>query len=361
MKRLLAGVLLLALLLAGCVLVACEQKTTGPKTEYVLPAEITQGDGYGGYTSYKLSYNGNELRISSIDGSYRLLCCDSTGKITKETNYTPNGKERSTTVYEYDENGNLTEKRTQERNGSTLRDVYTYDKRGNQLSWRSYGYGGESDHWYESTYDENGNELTRLSYNADGTLASRLESVYDEHGNEVTWRSYDGNGKERARNEYTYDEHGLQRTWTRFDGGAFSFRQEYSHDENGNCTQVVRYVSEEECCDAETYVYDENGVLIEYTVYDSEGVPSIRSLYTYDERGNITEEAIFRPPETLIETYLYSFDDYGYPTGRTVQYADGSEKVSWQVTETVTALASEVQLAFYRSCMETYAIPMYTR
>ena len=354
MKRTGISIVFPALLLAFAIcFCACGEKTVGPKAEYDLPRKVTVQDGYGGYTSYKLTYEGNALRIGYIDGGSRLLRCDSDGRLIEETSYTPNGKEKSTTTYAYDKNGNLTE----ERRGGTLREVRTYDERGNLLSWQSY----TLDTRGECTYDENGNELTQISYDADGKIKSRSESVYDEQGNRTVWVYYDGNGKESARNECTYDENGRERTWIRYDGGTFSFCLEYVYDENGNQIQTLAYEEDGTYRISETNAYDGHGNVIENIVYDPDGVPGVRYAYTYDERGNQTEEAIFDPPDTFVERYSYTYDDYGYQTGFIIHYADGREKVDWQVEETVTALASEVQAAFYRSCIDQYVLPIIVR
>ena len=344
---------LLALLLLSALLCACGKGSAEPKADYVLPGEIRLQDG----VTYRLSYDGDEMRIGSIDGSYRLLHCDGEGRLVKETVHTPNGKERSATTYQYDPNGNLTEKSKRSQSG-VYRDVYTYDERGNRLSWR-YGYDGAWDGWYEYTYDERGNQTAWASYDADGSCRARGEAVYDERGNQTASVHYDEDGKAVSRNEYIYDEHGRKHTWTCYDSGVFRLRQEYTYDEHDALLQTVSYTQEDGRGDRETYAYDERGNRIEYTVYDSAGAPAVRYTYTYDERGNQTECAVFQPADTLLERYGYTYDENGHPTGQTICYADGSEKTDWQVAETVTASASEAQAAFYWNCILKYAVPSY--
>ena len=358
MKRRFAWLLLLALLVC-CT--ACGKETSGSKEEQTLPGEIAVRDrhGYEKYTAYWLTYDGNELRIGTVDGSYRLLRCDSAGRLIEETEYTANGKKNYSTAYTYDKDGNLTEKRKQTR-GSVYRDVYTYDGRGNRLSWE-YGYDGESAEREEYTYDENGNETARASYEADGTCSSREESAYDEKGNLTATVSYDADGTVLSRNEYTYDAQGRMHAWIRYHGDTVWFHQEFVYDEAGNLLQILEGEETGDSGVIEAYAYDAQGQMVESISYDADGVPTVRHTYAYDGRGNQTEEAVFYSEDTLVSRYLYTYDENGYPTGHTIHSVDGGEKVQWQVTETVTATASEVQTAFYRYCIETYVLPTYVR
>ena len=107
--------------------------------------------------------------------------------------------------YFYDENGYLTERRTQNSDGSVFsRKVnLTFNDLG-QIVKRRYG---TTQEYYIYTYNEDGTEATRTYYNA-GEMSYRNEYQYDQNGRQSGYKKYDNNGAFTGKYTYQYDDYG---------------------------------------------------------------------------------------------------------------------------------------------------------
>lgn len=187
------------------------------------------------------------------------------------------------TVYEYDENGNMTrENGFQKLSGD---DVYThttilewgYDDQNRLISRTNYNLDPfERDEFmlggvYVYSYDENGLMTTRKLY-------------FDEEQTflyETTYYTYDENRKCTSEEIYTLDSFTNEET--------FSSGTDFVYDNEGRLKEkqytMLNFMTQEpESYGGEQYIYDENGNIAEWVKYsETPDNPSQREIYTYYE------------------------------------------------------------------------------
>ena len=193
----------------------------------------------GWITSVEYDANGNIMKV--MNGGYiRERSYDSSGRITEELLKTERGFLLSTTVYEYNEQGDLI-KETERENftGSILSQFdyqYEYDERGNKIRCT----GNESDGVREWEYDDQGNQIKYSDYSSDSAFVI-FHYKYDENGNEIEQRCEDEKGITH-RIFFEYDDYGnlIKRT-TDYPNSAeknysltYSYRLSYNPNAMGN-------------------------------------------------------------------------------------------------------------------------------
>ncbi|MGA1842202.1 MAG: putative Ig domain-containing protein [bacterium] len=243
------------------------------------------------------------------------------------------------TVFEYDDNGNVTSMTDPLGNLTS----YTYDDRGNKLSETD-----PLDNTTTYTYDDKDNMLTQTdplgntttyTYNARGqvlTITDPLENVtkytYDAKGNllttkdpldNVTTYTYASRGNLTSTTDpldnvtsYTYDPYGNMLTQTDPLGNVTT----YTYDNNGN--QLTQTVTRTTLSGTETItttnVYDGHNRIIQTidpngnstsTEYNAIGKQSVttdkngnQTQYEYDSRGNLIKTTF---PDGTTETATY--------------------------------------------------------
>lgn len=188
-------------------------------------------------------------------------------------------------TFAYDERGNLLSEIekgdyswTMERDDTI---TYTYDAMGNLLSHESrYG-----DEVYRTvyTYDEKGNELTYAYYNVYGDIQNSYTNTYDEQGRLAKTEHYDRlDAAEKYTEVFTYDEQDrvLTRTITRADSEptvhTYVYAEDGSYQKSYN-SGVFAY----------TYWYDKEGRTVKHEAVNTE-TDEVKeySETRYDEMGH---------------------------------------------------------------------------
>ena len=95
--------------------------------------------------------------------------------------------------------------------------VYRYDKKGNQIEQVGYGADGklEGKHLYK--YDDKGNRIEWAMYNADGKLRAKFLYKYDDKGNQIEEAVYGADGRLEGKRLYKYDDKGKEIEWAGYD------------------------------------------------------------------------------------------------------------------------------------------------
>ena len=203
--------------------------------------------------------------------------------------------------------------------------TYTYDAMGNLLSQESR-YNNEV---YRNvyTYDEKGNELTYAYYNVHGDLQNGYTNTYDERGRLAKAEHYDRlDAAEKYTEEFTYDDRDrvLTRTITRADREPTVHTYVYAEDgsyhhsySSGTFTYTYWHDKEDRTVKHEAVVTDTNEVK-EYseTRYDEMGREVYcRESYYGDERVKTTtynEQGWELTSQTLYDGELYSMTTSTY-------------------------------------------------
>lgn len=199
----------------------------------------------------------------------------------------------SSTVYKYDEQGNL------------LMSIF-YDANNNMTGW-------ETDY----TYDDNGNELVHVQYNADGTAYGFVSREYDEKQQVKKYTTYSISGEMITETSYQYefDDKGNMLKMDCYDD-AGKFVQTNEYDEHGNLLKQTFYLDND---DQAFYFYeneyDANGnntkssIYIQYSLKADKTLES-RNEMTYDEHGNMTKLVHFNAQGT--EDFHYDIEYFEF-------------------------------------------------
>lgn len=159
-------------------------------------------------------------RIEMLDGSYKIINCDSDGKMIKEEDYNADDTLNYYIIYSYDNNRNQI--KCEQYNANNTLDYYTiqiYDSNKNWIKTETYSENGTLDGYFiYISYDNNGNPIKAEEYRGDGTLYGYNIRYYDSNGNVIKyerWRdgtlvsydiySYDSNGNKMKAEYYNGD------------------------------------------------------------------------------------------------------------------------------------------------------------
>nr|MCR5700745.1 fibronectin type III domain-containing protein [Lachnospiraceae bacterium] len=218
--------------------------------------------------------------------------------------------EGGTTFYEYDCNGNITEKI--EPSGS--RTKYVYDGN-NQLI---------KEEVYPNETSDNPDSVTCYTYTKEGLLKtvtdaksnSVITNSYDKVGNKIKETEKNGD-KKLSEKEYTYDELGNKTSETvvciNNDGNETGrYTTKYIYYPNSRLSKVIDYTGAET-----TYSYDKS-----WRTQTIESTTEPTLTYKYDPAGRVTKEItgnnngnIFNKSEAISTSYEY--DIYGHVTKAT--------------------------------------------
>ncbi len=297
----------------------------GNRTEYSYAQNDAANERYN-----MITYANGRVQETWYDEKGRVTRIDLNG-ITIEENIYENRKQYKTdergytTIYEFDEWGQLIKKtypddsyevseydpdtqllvRRIQRNGTQI--TYEYDENGN-MTQRILAPGTDNEIVYQYTYDDNGNQLTQTIAGDDNTLESEITMVYDDYGNMVSKTDPEGN-----TTTYTYNNLGMKLTQEDPRGNTWTF----TYDDAGNMeTQtdplgnVTRY--EYNAAGNRVSVTDAMGGVYEYT-YDANN----RKLSQTDPMGNTTvyerdfEGKVLQETDAEGSFLVYEYDGLG--------------------------------------------------
>jgi RHS repeat-associated protein len=240
----------------------------------------------GSFTAYTYDADGNVLTLANRDGT--ILMVYNPGNQLTEIHY-PDGnsfkyiydtvgrltqrieKDGYTTIFAYDDNGNLI--KVSDGNANVIV-KYSYDTAG-RLVRKDVRNGAYTTY----TYDSSGQISRLVNYNKNGSILSRFDYQYDTSGNPVSVDTLEG------KYQYGYDILGQLVKVTYPDGQV----TQYSYDAAGNRISVVN-----------------SGITTSYTTnamnqYTQAGPAS----FSYDANGNLISKA----EGGKTTTYQYNYDN----------------------------------------------------
>lgn len=170
------------------------------------------GAGRSGSERYEYDSSGNRVKTVGMydDGTNEYIVTyeyDSNNRLMRSWRYDDYGTGElectNRTVYKRDANGNIVEYLFYHGDSEDYshREVYTYDERGNQLTYQTLG-----GPLIERTFDANNNMLSETTYDLEepSKIAFAEYWTYDEYGNALTYKYVDSDGGVGKRMEYTY-------------------------------------------------------------------------------------------------------------------------------------------------------------
>ena len=199
------------------------------------------------------------------------------------------------------------------RKNSTGRDLvhtFTYNEQGNLLSEiekGDYSWTMETDNAVTYTYDAMGNLLSRESRYEDEVY--RTVYTYDEKGNELTYAYYNTSGDIQNSYTNTYDERGRLAKTEHYDhlDAACNYTEVFTYDEQDRVlTCTITYEDHEPT--VHTYVYAEDG---SYQKSYSSG--AFTYIYWYDKEGRtVKHEAVVTDTDEVKEYSETRYDEMGH-------------------------------------------------
>ncbi len=171
------------------------------------------------------------------------------GNNVRTTKEDLNGNLKSTWLYEYDDNQNLTKRSVDTGDGTLfVQLVQTYDNSGRLIEKREYN--TNSEYVYTYQYDEqnrlvstnkDGEIIETYTYEADGSYKLKKANSSDEYS------LYGADGKIRERHLssdmkwiYYYNENGILVECSIYSGEDITRKTVYHLDENGNAVKITQ-------------------------------------------------------------------------------------------------------------------------
>ena len=203
------------------------------------------------------------------------------GQRITQTSYQPDGSIYRTTIYSYDEKGNLI-KEAHDTGGTE----YTYHKSGKVLTVKHFGTNTAAKDEINE-YDEQGNLLSATTLDGDNVYR-KLAWTYDSKGNILTFAELSGKG---IRYSYTYDEQGNKLTEITYILDVAVSGESYTYDAQGNMLTKASLDPEtmERSNTYVAYTYDSHGNMLTAVLHESDGttLQTHNNSYTYDDAGNL--------------------------------------------------------------------------
>ena len=207
---------------------------------------------------------------------------------------------------------------------------YTYDEKGNEISFTHYT-DGEIDQKQVNKYNK-ANKLTEsIEYDTDGNKKEYTIIKYLENDTTMVEQTGEIYGEGTWKTSYKYDEKGNEISFTHYTDGKIDqkINTTYTYNKNGKPDKEIKEFYNTEYSDnsPETitttiYTYNENGgieeksiYVITYTEYSSRTFTK-NIIYTYNENGKIEKEieeyhTSDNSLEATTETKIYTYDKDG--------------------------------------------------
>lgn len=174
----------------------------------------------------------------------------------------------------------------------SLKQIFKYDKDGNQVELNEYSPDGALISSVRSIYDSTGKIVSDETVLASGEIAFKSIIRTDDNGNKVEEDIKQGKGNNQLGNRkyiYKYDEEAHMLEWLALKGnGGFFFKYSFNYDDKGNRTEWYRLTEGNLPLGKTVYKYDDNKNIIEETKYDGNG--NVQDVFTYvyefDKKGN---------------------------------------------------------------------------
>ena len=325
------------------------------------------------------------------DGGTKISEYNDHGELISEMNYDASGVlgEYYICECEYDENDNLTSKKTYINGALTTEEEYALDKDGwSYLASETYHY-PDMEVSYLSTYNEYGDQTSRIVFDGDGNKTEEdiFEFEYDENGNKASEKHYkdgvltyeatdfmtstdnfgwfrfpattveyyedgsksvckkDGSGEivsetyyaadgtvlSELRHESEYFETGELKSKKVYENGKATSEEHYAIDTNGIVYFEKEVVYSETGARFET-VYNEFFEILSETEYDADGTVVDETKYEYTTDMEALRKTIKVYKNGSLETEeIQITDEFGLPVRRekkTVYFEDGSKIVT---------------------------------
>lgn len=216
------------------------------------------------------------------------------GNLEKFNYYFYNEDERYTEIFEYLSDSSL-----------LSREIFKYDKKGNLIEKKEFGYNDSIKNKSIYTYNQNGLLTEEDFYWVD---------IFKYYNGDTT-QEFQNNSKLELRYKtiYKYDDKGhlLEEIVNNSDSSLY-YKHKYKYDDKGRLIEdILKYKT--------VYKYDNNGDTIEYLYYDLDGSLYRKEICEYNKKRNLIKKNIEN------ETWIYKYNRKGIRL-KVEMYVDGKLK-----------------------------------
>lgn len=219
--------------------------------------------------------------------------------------------------------GKLAERIVYTPDGRVNKDVYIYNRKGENIECRTY-YSDFKDknkirvQTYNHTFDERGNLLERKVFEHEGNLSARFVYEYDERGNEIEYRNYYHTGALGGKIISAYNDNGDLLSRISYTGdNTLAGKNLYVVNDKGQKIEQTIYIGETLRYKI-LFKYDEKGRILERETFELNAVPNLRAshspepgkvVFIYDDKNKTVEETRFDTNAAAEETSIAKYDD----------------------------------------------------
>ena len=223
-----------------------------------------------------------------------------------------------TNIIVYDVNGNLLEDKRYNEKGDVAYE-YVAEYNANSLLYKLIGY--DQNGAVQSTtireYDEQGNQVDYKQVSPTGDILVHQKRKYNDHGQDIEVLNKERNSDKffKAHENQYRDDGKLLKTISFNPNGRITGTDVYEYDDNGNRIALYRVVDRDRDL-VSTSKYNDKNQRIEHNRRTLQGMGrdgrlifgegSKASIYVYDQEGNITEERVYEK-DKLIELTRYYY------------------------------------------------------
>lgn len=190
------------------------------------------------------------------------------------------------------------------------RKIVEYDRKGNDVEYRSVDSFGNVNYVQNRTFDDKNHLIEVVIADGDDQVRSREVYTYDAEGRKIGVAAYEGYDMLKSREEFIYGQAGESVEHKRFsDLDELQSRTIERYDSEGRLVEVASYLTLDTPESTKRIVYDESGCKSEERTTNSAGVDTLVVTYKYDANGNVVETREQNNAEKSLLVTLYSYDE----------------------------------------------------
>ena len=190
------------------------------------------------------------------------------------------------------------------------RKIVEYDRKGNDVEYRSVDSFGNVNYVQNRTFDDKNHLIEVVIADGDDQVRSREVYTYDAEGRKIGVAAYEGYDMLKSREEFIYGQAGESVEHKRFsDLDELQSRTIERYDSEGRLVEVASYLTLDTPESTKRIVYDESGHKSEERTTNSAGVDTLVVTYKYDANGNVVETREQNIAEKSLLVTLYSYDE----------------------------------------------------
>ncbi|MFH0865183.1 MAG: hypothetical protein V1904_03250 [Bacteroidota bacterium] len=216
----------------------------------------------GHYVFYKYDADGNmtnEIFHLPNDTVYLeyLYYYDEMGRITGQAEK-GNYWDKSVKSYEYNEDGDLINKRTYYQGSGLLNTsmVYQLDKNHKRIKAKYFNDYGVHYATFVYKYDDNGNMTEEWLINSDSSYSKQKTFKYDAKGNVISEENDFFNNSPSYKAEYKYNTEGTRIEEIKYlSGGPGCYKQKYKYDADRNTIEIIDFNESNEPVSIKEFLY----------------------------------------------------------------------------------------------------------